>query len=317
MEKYAINPKYKDGLFRMLFSEKKELLSLYNAVRGAQYTNEDDLVVNTLAGVIYLGIKNDISFVIGGELSLYEHQSTCCGNIPLRNLLYVSDLYAGIIAKENIFGSKTLQLPRPRFVVFYNGIKDMPDRSVQKLSDAYQRISPGLARSEVDTERDIAEIEELAKLRELNELVELELIVTILNINKGHNEELMSKCKSLREYVIYVDKVRCYSKSMSAPTAIERAIEECIKDEVLADYLRKHREEVKHVSIYEFDQELYDEGLREDGREQGLEQGIQKSVEMAREFGIEEEELMVQLIQKFKLSKEKALEYLKTKGVNI
>ena len=135
----------------------------------------------------------------------------------------------------------------------------MPDRSVQKLSDAYQRISPGLAGSEVDTERDIA--------------------------------------------------------------AIERAIEECIKDEVLADYLRKHREEVKHVSIYEFDQELYDEGIREDGREQGLEQGleqgIQKSVEMAREFGIAEEELMVQLIQKFKLSKEKALEYLKTKGANI
>ena len=116
-----VNRKYKDTLFRALFSERKHLLSLYNAVNETNYTNEEDLEINTLENVIYLKMKNDISFLFGFSLNLYEHQSSVNPNMPLRDLFYVADLLQKIVKDRNLYSSSLVGIPTPKFVMFYNG----------------------------------------------------------------------------------------------------------------------------------------------------------------------------------------------------
>ncbi len=137
MKEVAINQKYKDSVFRMLFNNKKELLSLYNAVNGTTYENVDDLEINTLDDGVFMKMKNDISFVLGFELNLYEHQSTKCGNIALRFLLYVSDLLSGMVVRDDLYKSKVIHIPAPRFIV--NGHEITEDRVLYKLSNQYEK----------------------------------------------------------------------------------------------------------------------------------------------------------------------------------
>ena len=97
----------------MLYRDKKELLELYNAVNSTNYTDPEALEINTLENAIYLSMHNDISFVIDSRLSLYEHQSTYSPNLPLRYLMYVSDLYSKITKDANLYGSKAVKIPPP------------------------------------------------------------------------------------------------------------------------------------------------------------------------------------------------------------
>ena len=90
----------------MIFREKEELLGLYNAVNGMNYSNPDELEINTLENAIYLSMHNDVSFIIDSRLSLYEHQSTYSPNLPLRYLFYVSDLYSKMTKDSNLYGSR-------------------------------------------------------------------------------------------------------------------------------------------------------------------------------------------------------------------
>ena len=71
-----INQKYKDSLFRIAFREKEKLLELYNAIHGSDYKDSSELTVYTMEDVVFMGIKNDISFLVGEMLNLYEQQST-------------------------------------------------------------------------------------------------------------------------------------------------------------------------------------------------------------------------------------------------
>ena len=256
---------YKDRMFRLIFREKSELLSLYNAVNGTHYDNPDDLEVNTLENAIYMAMRNDLSFLIDDRMSLYEHQSTKNPNIPLRNLQYIADLYSALTVNENLYGSKLVKIPTPRFVVFYNGVEEHPERQVLKLSNAY-----------------------LVQEKE----VELELKVAVININPGYNTELMKGCKTLRDYTLYVDKVRQYARTMSIEDAVERAIRECIEDNVLADFLRRNRAEARKVSIYEYDEEkhmkqVHDEGLLE-GQRLGEARGLEEGQRLGKARGLEE-----------------------------
>lgn len=130
------NRTYKSRLFMMIFHEKKALLELYNAVSGKHYTDPELLEINTLENAIYMAMQNDVSFMIGLRLSLYEHQSTFNPNLPLRYLFYISDLYSGMIDKNKLYGSRKILIP-PEFVIFYNGIQDQPDRRILRLSDLY------------------------------------------------------------------------------------------------------------------------------------------------------------------------------------
>ena len=238
---------YKDRLIRMIFMEKKEnLLSLYNAVNGTHYTNAEDLIVNTLENAIYMNMKNDISFIFDFFLNLYEHQASFNPNMPLRKLLYLSRLLQVLVKDKNLYGSRLVRIPTPRFVVFYNGLKDVPERQVLRLSEAFEKP-----------------VEE----------PEVELCVTVLNINPGNNQALMESCRLLKEYMLYVEKVRSYAKESPIREAVDRAVTESIREGILVEFLTKYRAEAIEVSIFEYDEETHMRQVREEGWEDGLEKG--------------------------------------------
>ena len=250
-----VNRNYKDTVFRMLFSDRKNLLSLYNAVNSRDYTNPDDLEIVTLENAIYMGMKNDLAFIIDTNLYLYEHQSTYNPNMPLRDLFYISSEYQKMLDQKSLYSSSLQKIPAPNFIEFYNGTDTLSDYSEHKLSSAFENLSGE---------------------------PKLELIVTVLNINEGHNALLMEHCRTLKEYSQYVAKVRKYASSMSLNQAVEYAVDECIKENILADFLRKNRAEVISMSIFEYDKEEEEKKLRkaeyEAGVEAGEKSGIQKGV---------------------------------------
>ena len=268
MEK-RLNRLYKARLFVMIFEDKKKLLELYNAVSGKHYEDPELLEINTLENAIYMSMRNDLSFLIDARLSLYEHQSTYSPNLALRFLFYLSDILSGMTADANLYGTKKVQIPAPRFVVFYNGEEEQPDRQILKLSELY------------------AVKEEVPKL---------EMEILMLNVNQGHNPELMEACHTLWEYAEYTGRVRKYAKDQPIAEAVERAITECIREGVLKEFLEKNRREAKNVSIYEYDQEKHIRQEREEAWEAGEKVGVRKG----------EENKLMELIQK-KLAKGKSV----------
>ncbi len=246
------NRKYKDTVFRLLFQNDKEaLLELYNAINHSSYDNPDDLVINTLDNAIFLGMHNDLSFIIDTHLNIYEHQSTKCPNLPLRCLFYVSSLYSQLIDESKLYGEKILKIPEPHFVVFYNGIDEFPETTNYKLSDMY--LSHSLQ-------------------------PELELIVTVFNINPGMNSSLMQSCKKLNEYSIFVAKVREYSENMALNKAIPKAIDYCISNDILKDFLIRERKAVTMYSLYEYNQTSHLKTIREEALEDGIAIGKKQGI---------------------------------------
>ena len=248
-EKLVANRNYKSTVFAMLFGDRERLLRLYNAISGKNYQDPEALEINTLENAIYMGMKNDLSFLIDDRLSLYEHQSTVNPNMPLRFLFYISDLYSGMTAEENLYGSKAAAIPTPCFVIFYNGAEPQPDRKILRLSDLYT-----------------------VKTKE----AQLELTAELLNINWNHNLELMEACQDLKDYAEYVDRVRKYAGEQPLSEAVERAITECIREGILKEFLEKNRAEVKKMSIYEYDQEKHIRMERQDAWEDGVQEGIKE-----------------------------------------
>lgn len=250
-QKQIIKRTYKDSLFRMLFKDPKHLLELYNAINGTHYEDPGALEINTLENAVYLSIKNDISVIVDTTLSLYEHQSTYSPNLPYRNLQYVSAIYAGIVSENQIYSSRALQLPTPSFVVFYNGPdKHLPDRTQLRLSDLFKK-------NNVNPEAGPW----------------MELTTIILNINKGHNEQLMKTCQILGEYTELVSRIRCYQKDMSLEGAVACAIDECISEGILAEFLNKNRREAIRVSVLECKVEDVMKTLQEEAKEDGFAEG--------------------------------------------
>ena len=196
-----VNRKYKDTVFRMLFSDRKNLLSLYNALNGKNYSDCDQLEIVTLENAIYMSMKNDLAFILDLALFLWEHQSTYNPNIPLRDLMYIAKEYEKYIKEKGIslYSNRQQKIPAPQFIVFYNGNRKIGERMEHCLSDAYE-ISNGEP--------------------------ELELKVLVININKGYNQKLMESCRILKEYAQYVSKVRTYKKTLSLNEAVEKAVEE-------------------------------------------------------------------------------------------
>lgn len=249
--KVLVNTRQKDTVFRILFRDKKNLLQLYNALNDSDYEDAELLDVVTLESAIYMSMKNDVAFVLDYRLYLYEHQSTYNPNMPLRDLFYVSNEYQKLIGdKKSLYASKAVKIPAPRFVVFYNGTAKRLEREWLKLSDLY----------EIPEEQPM-----------------LELQVLMLNINAGNNEELKEKCSCLEEYMLYVERIRTYAAECdSLQEAVERAIESCISDGILEEFLRTHKAEAMTVSIFEYDEEKEIRLFREAEREVGIEQGIEQ-----------------------------------------
>ena len=205
-------------------------MSLYNALNSSHYTNPDDIEITTLEDVIYCKMKNDISFIIDDRLSLFEHQSTYNPNMPLRGFLYFAKHFEKYIVgnEVDIYGSTLIKMPTPKFVVFYNGTGMAEDRKILRLTDSFT----------TNKEKSCMELEAI-----------------VLNINYGKNKKLMESCRSLMEYSYFVQKVKDYSQKHERDIAIELAVDECIKENILKEILIKNRSEVVDMLLTEYDEE--------------------------------------------------------------
>lgn len=175
---------YKDTLFRMIFSEKDKLLSLYNTVSRNHYADPEALEIVTLENAIYMNMKNDLAFVVECSLHLYEYQSTYSPNMPIRNLFYIARKLEIMLNHRSLCSTKPVLFPEPCFIVFFNGTDQPWSQKILKLSECYQRKTDN---------------------------PKLELLVTMLNINLDRNDDLLEKCPTLLEYMQYVNNVRTYS----------------------------------------------------------------------------------------------------------
>lgn len=203
-----------------LYNNKKELLSLYNAVNNTDYTNEDELEIVTLENAVYMAMKDDVACLLDMNLQIYEHQSTVNPNLPLRNLMYISRQLEKLIIKRDLYSKNMIQIPNPRFIVFYNGTAKQPEVKEHRLSDAFKH-----------------------KESEIN----LELKVLQLNINSGYNEDVKRKCPTLFQYMQYVDTVRECLKNNSLEKAVPLAIDYCIKNDILKNFLLANKAEIESL----------------------------------------------------------------------
>ena len=228
-KKDNVTSKFKDNVFCMLYRDKKNLLELYNALNNSDYTNVDDLQVTTLNGGSYMKYKNDASFLLCMSLYMFEQQSSKNPNMPLRFLHYVSDVFRELFSNSMLHRRSMIKIPVPHFVTFYNGLeKWIEDENEIRLSDMY----------EIPTDNP-----------------ELELKVRVININK--DVHILNKCKTLRDYMTFVNKVRFKMgvEGDDVRIAVTEAMDECIDEDILVDFFEKHREEVVEVSIYDYDEE--------------------------------------------------------------
>ena len=257
------NRVYKDRLFRFIFGkpENKEwTLSLYNAINGSDYDDPDDIEFTTLDDVVYMSMKNDVSFLVADTMSLYEQQSTFNPNMPLRFLLYAGRLYSRYEETTphfNIYSSTQQKFPAPRCVCFYNGTAEKADRVILKLSDG------------MSTSGDI------------------EVTVTMINVNYGHNSELMKACKPMAEYSEFVYNVRKYQKEgKTLSEAVGAAIDEMSDNSGIKAYLVKNRAEVEQMCITEYNEERHMEMEREEFEAKGRAEGRAEGMAKGRAEGI-------------------------------
>ncbi|MCM1542326.1 MAG: hypothetical protein NC121_13835 [Blautia sp.] len=304
----AGNREYKSDVFSMLMEDKARALQLYNAVNHSDYGDPEEVVFHNLDKGISLSVRNDAAFVLDANLNVYEHQSTVCPNMPVRNLIYFTVMLRGFIHGRNIYGRTLVRIPTPRFAVFYNGEEEQPEQMELRLSDAFQKTA---------------------------EKPELELVCRVYNINKGKNKELLDGCPWLREYMIFVDYVREFHRDEggdedSLEIAIERAIDRCVAEGVLKNFLAERRAEVvKAMTLdYTFErqimlereearteglQEGLEEGHREgleqglqEGRSEGLQQGLKAIISICKEMNISFDETVAKVKEKLSLEEEEA-----------
>ena len=287
MSKSQVNRQYKDRLFKLVFSNKEDLLQLYNAINDTNYNNPNDIEINTLDDVVYMGMKNDISFLLTDILNLYEHQSTFSPNLPLRGLLYFARLYQKIIGNEKrIYSGKLIELPYPQFIVFYNGTMEEPERQIMELSNSFPNWCA-------------------------KENAALNCKAIVLNINLGYNKKVMEKCKKLKEYAQYVARVREYlDANHDIETAIDKATDECIAEGILEQILRDNRGEVRSMLLTQYDEQAHIEYEKELSFEEGLNQGIITVIKTCKDFGVSKADTHKRLLSDFALAETKATEYI-------
>ena len=265
------NREHKDRLFKFIFGKNTEQskrwrLQLYNALNGTNYTDPDALKINTIENVIFITMHNDISFLVDTEMNLYEEQSSKNPNMPLRGFLYFAILYQQYIAenKKNLLSEKLVQIPRPKFYVFYHGsIKD-EDSWKLYLSDAFY-----------DKDKSNGDFEWTA---------------TVINLHPDHNSTLNKNCTPLYHYVKYVSMITANRNAgMEKQEAIEKAVDQAIKENLLEGFFKINRAEVIGMCLTEYDEEEFKRVCREDGYTDGLAEGETKgrseqAIEAAKSF---------------------------------
>ena len=265
LEPVPDNRNYKDSVFVDLFSTdekaKERFLSLYNALHGTQLHDVTLLENIRLEQVIYMSFANDVSYLVENKIIvLAEHQSTINPNMPLRCLEYVSRLYERLFGSKEKYSRKLLRIPTPEFYVFYNGKEPYSREVTLKLSDA---------------------------LMEPVEYPNLELIVKVVNINQHNEHPLLALCNSINEYSIFVQTVRKW-KAMDPVQGFQKAVEECIANNILREYLERKTKEVINMLLAEYSYEEDIAVQRAEEREIAFAEGIKQGIEQGRSEGIEQ-----------------------------
>ncbi len=257
---------YKDNVFCMLYRDKENLLSLYNAVNGTNYQHAEKLEVITLDFAICVNMHNDVAFLVDSCLNLYEQQSTPNPNMPLRNLYYIAEELKKMIPMRKLYHSTLVKIPVPKFVTFYNGVRAQPTETTLRLSDLYE-----------------------TKV----EKPELELTIRQINVNSKCGTDILEKCESLGGYMAFVDKVRAKLKAgTESKEAVAEAVDECIREGILFKFFMEHRNEVIEMGIYDYNAEEHDEVLREESIAIGITKGrAEMIIELLKELGTVPEHL--------------------------
>lgn len=266
-----LNHKFKDGVFCRLFGSaeyRDNLLSLFNALNGTDYENADELIINTIEDVVFMGIKNDSSCILDMQMNLFEEQSTFNPNAPLRGLMYFGRLYEGYLVDNglNRYGTRLLKIPNPKYYVLYLGKNDRPDKEILKLSDAF-----AISGSDKG----------------------YEWSATVLNVNIGHNEDILDACNVLKEYAWFVDCSRRHLLNSpndhgSKTKAMLEAVDECITNGILTDFLLKNKAGVVNMYLTEWDEDAYREALRQEAKEDGYAEGHEEGLAKGHAEGLAE-----------------------------
>ena len=252
MTKTLAQREVKDRLFKWMFEDKRNALALVNALTGSNYQNEEDVEIITIKDVLYISMKNDISIYIDYGMFFFEEQSTYNPNIPLRDLEYGTRSLRDYVERNelNLYSSKLQKIPKPYFFVIYNGKKELKDVEEYRLSDMFLR-------------KDGKET--------------LELTVTMYNINKGKNKELLEACRPLREYAWITNTIAEKRKEGCTPIeAIERMLKEMPKEFVVYDTIQANRLEVVDMLETEFDEEKFKRMFKKEGYEEGVQRGLKE-----------------------------------------
>lgn len=276
------NKNYKDSVFTRLFSNKKELLNLYNTIKDTNYNiNDTDINIITLENILFMDRKNDLCFTINDKLVvLVEHKSSINNNMPLRFLFYIAREYEKIIDDKNIYKSNLIKIPTPEFIVLYNGKNEYPKSNKLYLSDAFY----------------------------YKDNLNLELIVDVININYDVHNIILDKSNTLNGYSYFVYLVREYQKQFKTKIeksdlleySIKKAIETCIEKNILNDFLKSNGSEVINMLSVEFNldfakevwkEEAFQDGF-ENGIKQGIEQGILKQIEMLKGLNFDNSKIL-------------------------
>ena len=247
IEMKKIRKNYKDGVFRKLFADKEKLIELYNALSGSDYSLDTELEIVTLDNSIFGDLKNDLAFVIDNKfIILVEHQSTVNPNMPLRMFIYLAQQYEKLCYSNEIYSSRKILVPFPELYVFYNGTVDIPVEEELKLSDAF-KIKCGK--------------------------IPVEAIVKIINVNYEKGAELLERCRTLNEYSRFVYMIREKARTMKPQQAVEKTIDECVREGMLKDFLKKNGGGIMSILCHELTREECEAIRENDGYLRGLEEG--------------------------------------------
>ena len=259
---------YKDSVFVTIFHDKAKLIELYNALFDTNYDENTPIDIVTIKDVLFRTLKNDVAFVLGGRfVVLVEHQASINENMPLRDLMYISTVLKRMVDTTRLYCERRLMIPRPEFIVFYNGTKDFPAYQELRLSDSF------LGEKQKDEED------------------ALQLIVKVYNINTEKNSEILKKCETLRQYSRFVEIMRSYKEDSELTNdVIVEVLDKCKKEGILTEFLDKYGTEIVEMLFKELTREEDLEISRLDGYEEGERAGAeQKQCEIAkslRESGI-------------------------------
>jgi len=240
----SLNRNYKDSVFRMIFGEPEKMIELYNAIFDTDYPPDTKIDINTIEEVLHRVQKNDIAFTIDGTyIMVTEHQSTINPNMPLRDLIYILEIWKDMFETNQLYKRKQIKLPQPKFIVLYNGTDSLPPISEVNLSESFLGDKK-------------------------NPL--LNMTVLVYNVNEGVGCDLFKKSPTLYQYSQLISLIRSFqAKGPVTGQDMSEIVKTCLEKGILVDFMEEHGKRLIDFLHFELTQEENLAFEREDGFEEG------------------------------------------------